>query len=109
MDGADEARNIRVTAFAPRSFEELRQENVLAAADRIAFRTRQPEQAEQARDRGENAFPKRIGILRLFGRRGGERTKKRKGKARVAAWSVDGEIDRAAEFLDTASILPPVG
>jgi hypothetical protein len=48
LDPADETRDVHVTSFAPRSVEEFRKKDVLAAADRIRLGPRQAEETQQS-------------------------------------------------------------
>ena len=70
LDGANHARQIETLAGAPGLFENLRQQNMLAAAHRIGF---DAQQRQQTRHRGDQLFSQRIGIVEHHFRRRGER------------------------------------
>ena len=91
-------------AVGPGGAEDARDEDVLAALDRVGVDAEQRQQA--GRDGADLiAHGLRVGAV---GRRR-ERAEDRDGQAGLAAGRVDGEVGRVAQALDARAVLAPVG
>ncbi len=103
LDLGDERGDVERLAVGPRGAQDAREQDVLAALDRVGV---DPEQRQQAgRDRADLiAHGLRVGAI--GGRREG--AQHRDGQAGVAARGVDGEVGGVAQALDTRTVLAPV-
>ena len=103
LDLGDQRGDVERLAVGPGGAEDAREQDVLAALDRVGV---DPEQRQQAgRDRADLiAHGLRVGAI---GRRR-ERAEHRDGQAGVAARRVDGEVGGVAQALDARAVLAPV-
>ncbi len=105
LDRADQRGEIEVAPLAPGAIEERREQDVLAAADRIRL---DPQQGQQPRHRREGALAKRLLVTGHLGRGCGERAQHAERNPRAAARGVDGEVGRIAEAGDALTRLTPL-
>ena len=106
LDLLDQARQIEVATRAPLVLEQVGEQNVLAAADRIGVDL---QQREQARDARQHALAKGVDVVALGRRRRRERLENGERPARLAAGRIDGAVDRAGEAGDALRGLIPLG
>jgi hypothetical protein len=105
LDLPDQLREVEVAALAPSGLEDLREEDVLAAPERVGLDAEEPEEARRG---GGDPLAEELRVV-AHGRRGrGERLDDRDREARRAARGVDGDIGRVAEPLDPRAVLAPL-
>ena len=105
LHGIDEPRQVQVATGLPRLRHQGRQQNVLAALQRVALDT---QQRQQTRHQAGDALGQRgrVGPLRLGGR--GERAQHRQRQSGVRSRGVDGHVHCGAQRADALGRLVPV-
>src|SRR3954469_25414461 len=104
LDLADEGRDVEVSTLRPRVREDRRQQDVLAALDRVGL---DADKTQEARDGRDDAFAQELAILAQRRGRRGERRQDRDRDARARAGGVHGELRRVSQAADALAILAP--
>ena len=104
LHGVDQARHVEVVAGAPGVIEHVREQDMLAAGDRIGV---DPQERQQSRDGRRNSLAIGLGLADQSRRRGVERAKHRQRQPGTRSRRVDRQIDRVAEPRDPRAVLPP--
>jgi hypothetical protein len=101
---ASRAGQVELLPLAPRAVEDGRDQDVLAALDRIGVDAEEPQQARRG---GADALAQQLLVFPDGGRGGRERLQDGERDPRVAARRVDREVGRVAQALDPRAVLPP--
>ncbi len=97
--------DVEVTSLPPRGVHDRREQDVLAALDRVGVDAQQSQQARRGR---RDPFAHQVGVAEEVGRRRGERLHDRQLQARVGSRRVDGELGRVLQARDAAAVLVPL-
>ena len=100
----DQARHVEVVAPAPGMIQDIRQQDVLPAGDRVDD---DAQKRQQAGDGRRNPLAVGFGLADQTRRRGFERAKHGQRQPGGASRRVDRQVDRVAEPRDPRAILAP--
>ncbi len=103
LDLRDQRRDVESLAIRPGGPEDAREQDVLAALDRVGV---DPEQGQEAGRDGADLIAHGLRVRAIGGRR--ERAEHGHGEAGVAAGGVDREVGRVLQALDARAVLTPV-
>jgi hypothetical protein len=106
LDGLDDRGEVRALPLAPGRIEDRREQDVLAALDRVRL---DAEQREQARHRGADAVLECRGVAQRLGARRGERAQHRQRTAGIRARRIDRDLRGGAQSRDALAVLAPLG
>ena len=106
MNAADQTSEIEIASFAPRGVQQIREQHVFTARNRIAV---DAEQGEHAGGGGVHPFLHRFTVVADDRRRCDERLEQRQRPAGGAAWRVDGDIGGVDEALNARAVFAPAG
>src|SRR6185436_10777501 len=94
LDLPDELHEVEVAALAPRGLEELREQDVLAAPERVRLDAKEPEKARRG---GADPLPEELHVVAHGRGWRRERLDDRDRQPRSAARGVDGDVSGVAE------------
>ena len=106
LNAADDPREIEITPLAPRGRQQIRQQDMLAAGDRIGFNA---EEREYTRGGRVDMLAQRFAVVANSGRRRDERAQQRERAPGRAARCVDGHVGGVDQSLNACAILAPAG
>ncbi len=105
LDPGDQARQIEVLSARPGGGQQRRDQDVLAALQRVGV---DAQQRQQAGDRGGDPLAQDLLVFAHRGRRRRERAQDRDRQARGRAGRVDGEVGGVLEPADALPVLAPL-
>ena len=106
LHGLDDRGEVGALALAPHGVQDRREQDVLAALERVRIDAEQSEQAGNCR---ANAFLECGGVARGGRVRCGKRAQDRQRTAGVRARRVDRDLGGVAQALDARAVLVPLG
>src|SRR6185436_1331482 len=106
LHGLDQRRQVERQALAPRTLDEVREQDVFARGQRICLDT---EQAQEARDHRAHAIAQRARVGQQRRGRWRKRAQYRQRQAGLGTRRVDSHVRRGAQARYARGLLVPLG